>query len=550
MNILRIVKRKRLLLVLVLISVLLFIGGIKFQNVPSYLSKVHVGGKVNEFFYNLLHKDHCPNTLLPMKTDLLIIGGMSQIGSRLAYHHVSDKSLGNVSLLVTEDILNVNRVGIKWYRWTKLNALGLTCSVYSYDSVQSMSNILNKHQPRKIVYIPTGLYDVDKDEKIWTSTSYYKLITNTLSIIEAIKVRNGVSLVIVSPKIKDTNNSSSNISGRWSVVFKTIIKRFIAISSIHNIKVFTTDPVLYGPWQDSSQIGDTNEINYVDNIVSRLMSILYEDRVSLTLTQIKSIEITNRWISDFKREQESMNVKDVVSGATLMFSYCYHCFFFSNNMDYIEDWFLSAVKYDLNVLLIHNTFNSDLESKLKLAHNRTEFLKADCVNTKAATDQRFYILYEYLLTHPEIKRIVFTDQRDVRFLNDPFHIMNGISNDMLYVGSDDDRCINSIDDGFIKKQLKSCFPGYSKRRELLGLSGCFNSGVLGGSRITMLTLLSHMMLIFESTDYRVCDMISLSIPAHGPLYDIVFTLYPFNSGFDSKTEGPFGLAIKHKISMY
>ena len=470
---------------------------------------------------------------------------MSQIGSRLAYHHVKDESLTNVSVLITEDIVNVNRISIKWYRWTKLNALGLTCSVYSYDSVRSVNNILNKHQPKKIVYIPSGLYDMNKDEKLWTSTSYYKLITNTLSIIGAVKVRSDISLVIVSPKVKN-----SNISGKWSVVFKTIVKRYIAISSIGNVKVFETDPVLYGPWQESSRIGDVGEINYVDNIVSRIMSILYEDCVSLPLTQIKSIEITNRWISDFKREQESMNIKDVVSGATLMFSYCYHCFFFSNNMEYVKDWFLSAVKYDLNVLLIHNTFSSDLESKLKLAHNRTEFLKADCVNTKAATDQRFYILYKYLLNHPEINRIVFTDQRDVRFLNDPFHIMNGIGNDTLYVGSDDDRCINSIDDDFIKKQLKSCFPSYSKRKELLRLSGCFNSGVLGGSRITMLTLLSHMMLIFESTDYRVCDMISLSIPAHGPLYNIVFTHYPFNSGFDSKTEGPFGLAIKHKISMY
>ena len=62
--------------------------------------------------------------------------------------------------------------------------------------------------------------------------------------------------------------------------------------------------------------------------------------------------------------------------------------------------------------------------------------------------------------------------------------------------------------------------------------------------------LAHMMIIFQSTDYRVCDMIAVGLPAHTDLYDIVFTLYPFNNGFDSKTEGPFGLAVKHKISMY
>ena len=519
----------------------LFIG-LKFRHVPSYLANVRVGGKIQEFIHNLIHSDHCPTAkVVATHCNLLIIGGMSHIGARLGYKHYEY----NKSVIVTEDIINVNRINIKWYRWSKLSTL-LQPFIYSYHSKESVTAVLMKHSPKHLAYIPTGLYDIKTDDKLWTSSSYYKIINNVLSMLESVKMMN-TPMIVVLP---------NNVNGRWSRILNRTIQSYTSVNNLdHRITVISTD-VLYGPWEDYEEVVESkyrSKVNYVDNVAIRIMNTLYKDEIRSMISVKESKYITKLWINEFRNEQKLMNKKDLVSGATLMFNYCYHCFFYSSDYDYIKDWFLSAVKYDLDILLIHSSFSDELQSKLKLAHNKTRFLQSDCVNTKAATDQRFYILYEYLLNHSEINRIVFTDQRDVRFLNDPFKIMDGIGNDLLYVGHDDDRCINSVDDSFIRKQLKSCFPKYSGtiiEKELLGLSGCFNSGVLGGSRLTMLTLLAHMIVIFQSTNYRVCDMIAVGLPAHTDLYDIVFTLYPFNNGFDSKTEGPFGLAVKHKISMY
>ena len=63
----------------------------------------------------------------------------------------------------------------------------------------------------------------------------------------------------------------------------------------------------------------------------------------------------------------------------------------------------------------------------------------------------------------------------------------------------------------------------------------------------MLTLLSRMMLLLDTTKHNVCDMITVSIIAHVYMYDLVFTFISinFNNGFRNHAPGPHGLAIKH-----
>lgn len=517
-------------------------------NLPAYLNKLHVGGKINEIFHNLVSNDECNNTLPPhTPTGVLIIGGMSFIGARLSLNLHERR----INVMVTEDILNVDRDPLKWYRWTSLNRKGIDCSIYDYSTSKSISKVLNTHSPQTVVFIPTNLFGRFNDV-IWKPSNYYDILKSSLSLLKVLR-STSVRLMVVLPSY---SNSDGNFTVRWSRIIERTIASYVQQQhNMENVIMFKSIGV-YGPWQDIINVEEfrsTIRKKYIDDFIHSIIGHINKSYIGTSSHETgSSILLTEDWIDSYIREQQ-MTTKDVVAGATLMFKYCYHCFFFTNSLDYIREWFISAMKYKLNVLLIHNTFSKEFQTRLQSTYHSTEVHHSQCVNKKAATDQRFYILYDYLLNHTNINRILFTDQRDVMFLTDPFKVMTGIGNDYIYVGHDDDRCINSIDDSFIFKQLRLCFPQYvgtSVERELLQLAGCFSSGVLGGSRLSMLTLLSHMKIILETASERVCDMIAVGLPAHSRLYDVVFSLYPFNSGFDSKTPGPFGLAVKHKISMY
>ena len=305
---------------------------------------------------------------------------------------------------------------------------------------------------------------------------------------------------------------------------------------------------VYGPWQDNLAIPFNS--SYIDELGMIVKKVLTKPESKIfdymthagEATGNTGVVETRKWLVEYKKLCE-MPKKDIVTAAALKIRGSYRTFDYNDHVTYIKRWYRSAMYFNLNALLIHNTIPESIQTRLKSVYKHIEFLKAEDYHHKFATDARFYILYDYLLTRPEIRFFITTDVRDVKFLNDPFKVIAGIGSQYLYVGYDHEKLLK--EGQFDIDQLKHCYPNYKYTKETLQLAGFFNCGALGGNREVMLTLLSRMMLLLDTTKHNVCDMVTVSIVAHVYMYDLVFTLYPFNNGFRNRAPGPHGLAIKH-----
>ena len=481
-----------------------------------------------------------------------LIGGMSFIGAKLAVHLHSRK---NDDIIAMEDVINVDRDPLKWYRWTEMMRLGIQQDIGDFSDVTAVRQTLKQHSFRTtLIYVPTMIHSLINDDKMWKPSDFYNLTRNFISTMEVIRkeYKNTLVLVILP--------SQGNVSSKYAVLqlmwSNLLIKLSEMYSIMHNVKVrlITNVNEIFGPWQDGEILFDGHSRN-IDDVVTYIDEVLhyetrdvfFSDDMKMSVSPSKNYMLTRQWFTNYSNYRNQSN-KDVVSGASLKMNFCYNCFFFKNNLEYIREWYLSAIQHDLNIVLIHNNFPDEFQTRLKSFYPNTEFYKGKCVNSKAATDQRFYILYEYLLNHTEINRIIFTDQRDVTFLTHPFQVMSAIGNQHIFLGYDNDHMTDANMNVWIKMQYNYCFPGSKLRDEFMKLAGYFNSGIIGGSRETVLALLSRMIVLFDAAKDKVCDMVVLGIVAHFNMYDIVFSQYPFNSAYMGGTPGPYGLAVKHRSS--
>ena len=102
--------------------------------------------------------------------DIVLLGGMSFIGSRLAVY--LNGKVHNVRIM--EDVINVDPDPMKWYRWGELNKLGIAQSIYDSDITNLPCNSL-------LIHIPT-MYNgkINKDNKMWKPSHYYIQLKNML----------------------------------------------------------------------------------------------------------------------------------------------------------------------------------------------------------------------------------------------------------------------------------------------------------------------------------------------------------------------------------
>ena len=61
---------------------------------------------------------------------------------------------------------------------------------------------------------------------------------------------------------------------------------------------------------------------------------------------------------------------------------------------------------------------ASVSSLIELYPGHVEFVKVNGLNGRSTNDARFYEEYDYLLSHPEINKVMLTDCRDVIFLKD------------------------------------------------------------------------------------------------------------------------------------
>ena len=489
---------------------------------------------------------HRPGTVAAVKhvdlhvhaLDIVLLGGMSFIGSRLAVY-----LKGKVhNLRVMEDVINVDPDPMKWYRWGELNKLGIAQSIYDYD-------VTNTNLPCNslFMYIPT-MYNgkINKDNQMWKPSHYYIQLKNIL--IELLNDKCSCNWIII------LSYNGFNLQMAWIKLLERLLMSIIRNVDLNQDTTISIIKIgkVYGPWQDKLTL-DTVPVNslYIDElgtIVNRVLTkpesevFDYMTHASEAIGNTTGVMETRKWLVEYKKLCE-IPKKDIVTAAALKIRGSYKDQQYDDHVKYIKPWYRSAMYFNLNTLLIHNTIPEFVQTRLKSVHKHIEFLKVEDYHHKFATDARFYILYDYLLARPEIRFVIITDVKDVKFLNDPFKVIVGIGSQYLYVGHDYGHLFK--DSPFNMDQLNHCYPKYKYTKETLQLFGFFNCGALGGNREVMLTLLSRMMLLFDTTKHVVCDMVTVSIIAHVYMYDLVFTLYPFNNGYRNLGPGPHGLAIKH-----
>ena len=204
----------------------------------------------------------------------------------------------------------------------------------------------------------------------------------------------------------------------------------------------------------------------------------------------------------------------------------------------------SALAYNLSVVLIHHIVKQSVLDTIMKASPNVELAKYQPPNMQQAHNQRFYVLYDYLLNHPEINYFIVNDIRDTETVQDPMKIMSAIGD--YFFAAPDIPFYNEIGIFFwLKRYFKNCFPNFKNKEELFSTHGVFNSGVIGGTRHVMLTILSRIMLLLEVARPGLCDMVSQQIVFH-MYYNRVVCTYPIFGGYLLGMPGPYGMAMKHK----
>ena len=476
--------------------------------------------------------------------DTVLLGGMSFIGSRLAVY--LNGKVRNIRVM--EDVINVDPDPLKWYRWGELNKLGIAQSIYDSDITNLSCN------SSFILYIPT-MYNgkINKDNLMWKPLHFYNQLKNMLIGLLNDKCTCDWIIILVYNRF--------NLQMAWINLLERLLMNIVWNVDLNEDTTISVIKIgqVYGPWQDNLDTIPVNSSLYMDELGMIVMQILTKPESKIfnyiymtphageAIGNTGVVE-TRKWLVEYKKLCE-MPKKDIVTAAALKIQGSYAAFYYNDHVTYIKPWYRSAMYFNLNALLIHNTIPESIQTRLKSVYKHIEFLKvkAEDYHRKFATDARFYILYDYLLTRPEIHFVITTDVKDVKFLNDPFKVIAGIGTQYLYIGYDHENFLKELESSFDIDQLEHCYPNYKYANETLQLAGYFNCGTMGGSRELMLTMLSHMMLLFDTTKHNVCDMVTVSIIAHLYMYDLVFTLYPFNNGFRNHAPGPHGLAIKHHV---
>ena len=470
--------------------------------------------------------------------DTVLLGGMSFIGSRLAVY--LNGKVHNIRVM--EDVINVDPDPLKWYRWGELNKLGIAQSIYDSDITNLSCNSL-------LIYVPT-MYNgkINKDNKMWKPLHYYIQLKDMLIGLLNNKRSRGW-IIILTYQYNDFN-----LQMAWINLLERLLINIVQNVDLNEDTTISVIKIgqVYGPWQDNL---DTIHVPvnslYIDELGTIVEQVLTKpeskifDYMTLHADEAignTGVVETRKWLVEYKKLCE-IPKKNIVTAAALKIRGSYKDQQYADHVKYIKRWYRSAMYFNLNALLFHNTIPESIQTRLKSVYKHIEFFNAEDYHHKFATDARFYILYDYLLTRPEIRFVITTDVKDVKFLNDPFKVIAGIGSQYLYVGHDYEQLLT--EGSFDVDQLEHCYPNYKYTNETLQLAGFLNCGALGGNREVMLTMLSRMMLLFDTTKHKVCDMVTVSIVAHVYIYDLVYILYPFNNGYRNRGPGPHGLAIKH-----
>lgn len=204
-------------------------------------------------------------------------------------------------------------------------------------------------------------------------------------------------------------------------------------------------------------------------------------------------------------------------------------------------WYESVKRIKVNAIIFHN----ELSLKFTKKHE-TPKIKFSCWNKHTRpsyNDERFVAYRKMLRKHPEFDFVFMTDLYDVKFIQNPFELVEKNLDYDLFLGSENLSKFNSK--WMVQKSREMKIP-LIKNKYAPG-SIAYNAGIIGGSRKILLLLLDEMVKYFKN--------IHPKYNANMPVYNLaveklskdykIFTGFPLHNRFRSKKVPP-GVFIKHK----
>ena len=219
--------------------------------------------------------------------------------------------------------------------------------------------------------------------------------------------------------------------------------------------------------------------------------------------------------------------------------------FSENNFRFFQKWFQSAANIGAYLIIFHDGLEEGFQKRIKQFYKSVQLIEITDFNGRSPNDYRFYLYYNYLKEHEEVSRAILTDIRDVEFTKDPFKMMVEIG-DYMYVGLDKPFHVSPLDMKTTYNVMLHCH-FWEYRQDMFFQHPNYNAGVLGGTRVRIMSYLEALIKDFSNTPHGWnCNMASMVYVMMKYFQNDTFSGYPFQAGFDLPINGTQGCAISHK----
>lgn len=210
-----------------------------------------------------------------------------------------------------------------------------------------------------------------------------------------------------------------------------------------------------------------------------------------------------------------------------------------NDYNQMKNWYESVKKCNLNGVILHNECSPEFIKKFST--EKISFFNWEKKHRPSYNDERFYAYHEYLVCHPKVERVFFTDLFDVRFCANPFKLMEKNPEHDLFFG--EELMSKSSSRWMVRKcremKLQLITGGYHPGQVI------YNAGIIGGKRKHILNLLIDMKSIFDKIHPRYNANMPVFNFAASRTPSKIFSGPPLHNKFRSN-KVPEGTYIKHK----
>ena len=467
------------------------------------------------FFFNLL--DLSEGTI-----STLIIGAGNYIGYQIAtsLHRKQE----NVVLVEDYTSIELDSSKEKWFYLDKLRKEKLPVKFNELDSQKNFYNLLKHHKQtiKSVIYIVSGSYQNVHLHDFYGVPNYSQQLSSFTFLLDAILSNNDIKstklLLLVDMNANEelqrkavetfslillSYQRSYNLDLAIVEVNKQHKRKCLPFHSIYNFTRLTRVPscVTLEPNDKSTSVNDT--------------AFLQSQKV-----------LFSTYFTHNKK---------------------FYRFYRNDSFQFLKGFFMTAKKHDLKIIIYHDEASPHFQAKLKDYYSNIEFiLYTGDFHSRSINDARFYIIYEYLLDHPEVDGIILQDLRDGIFYEDPFVVME-LLGDYFFSGMD------FPFDKMRRKGYHRCEHNFGvKYKNIPRLYPFLNAGTFGGTRHVVLGFLTLAVHLFEKLfpATKNCNMDVIDFVAHRYLYDTMFTGYPFQCCIGISLASPPGTAIRHKMTHY